>query len=128
MFTFSATVTEVARNEISRARVGSSLSMVALKNALRRAVIFEVGTHLHMAQTEEFQFAQRFPMQPLEEFGILVLHRGQEFSATQRVSRRYGLINQACSQRPQSSIDRLVISKRHSGTDPFDTPKICRYA
>src|SRR6202790_2847689 len=128
MFTFSSTVTEVARNEISRARVASSLSMDALKNALRRAVIFEVSPHLHVAQTEEFQFAQRLPVQPLEEFGILILHRGQKFPATQRVSRRYRLINQACSQRPQSSIDWLVISKRHSGTDPFDTPKICRYA
>ena len=128
MFTFSATDAEVARNEISRVSVARHCSWIALKNALRRAVIFEVGAHLHMAQTEELQFAQRFPMQPLEEFGILILHRGQKFAATERVRRRYRLVNQACSQRAEPSIDRLMISKRHSGTDFFDTPKICRHA
>ncbi len=64
---FSSTETEAERNEISRASVAWSLFMKPLENALRRPIVTEIGAHLHMPQTEQLQFANRLPMQPLKE-------------------------------------------------------------
>src|SRR6476659_8323444 len=97
MLTFSLTEAEDVRKEINWVSVAASLFRNPLENGLCRPIITKVSPHLDMPQTEKLQFAKRFPMQSLKEPGVLILHRGQKFPATERVRGRYRLVNQACS-------------------------------
>jgi hypothetical protein len=79
-----------------------------------------------MGQTEQFQFTNGFPMEPLKKTRVLVLDRCEKFAATESMSHRYRLIDQAGSESAEAAVYRQMIPYSDTRAQSLDASELAR--
>ena len=86
--------------------------------------MIEVGAHLDVGESVEFEFLQRLPMKALEEAGVLMLHGGEKFMAADGVGGGDCLVDEARSNRSETGVTRLLVAHRDGGTEAADAAEL----
>lgn len=75
----------------------------------------QVGLHVDVAEAVELGFAERLPMEAVEEFFVLLLHVGEEAITADGVGGGDGFVNEAGTEGSETFVDGLVIANANAG-------------